>query len=160
MHTTLISVAAVACASAVCSAQVWNFPISGLQEVPANAATGTGTGTVTYLPDTNVLSWVINWQGLTGSPTAMHFHLAAAGANGPHGIHIMSFDTATAGSSVGAVVNPSPAVVTALFNGGMYINIHTLAHPAGEIRGQVVPAPGVAAIGLLGAGVLASRRRR
>ena len=160
MNTPLVTTAVIACASAACPAQVWNFSLSGLQEVPANASTGIGTGTVTYDAGTNVLSWIINWQGLSGSPIAMHFHIAPPGTNGSAGVHIMMFDTTSTGAAIGSSAAASPAFVTALLSGNTYINIHTLAFPAGEIRGQVVPAPSAVAIGLFGAGVIAPRRRR
>ncbi|HZW08145.1 MAG TPA: CHRD domain-containing protein [Phycisphaerales bacterium] len=157
MKRSLCAAAAVACAGTVCSAQSWNFVINGQQQVPSNLELGVGSGTVTYHPSTDVLSWEIMWSGLTGSPTAMHFHIGAPGVNGPHGVHIHTFTLAAAGSASGAETALTPAFVNALFAGNVYVNIHTLAYPGGEIRGQVVPSPAAAA--LLGLGLLASARR-
>lgn len=155
-----LAVAVAACAAATCSAQSWTFGLDGFQQVPVNASPGIGVGTATYHPDTGVLSWSIEWSGLLGVPTAMHFHLGAPGVNGPHGVHIESFTIATTGSAVGVETTLTQPFIDALLAGNVYVNIHTTAFAGGEIRGQVVPAPSAAACGLLGLGVLASRRRR
>ena len=45
---------------------------------------GTGTAVVTFDPATKLLTWDINFDGLTGPPTMAHFHgPAAPGANAP-----------------------------------------------------------------------------
>ena len=62
------------------AAGVMNVPLSGTNEVPPNASTGSGTGRVEL--DGNVLKWNITYSGTTGPITAGHFHgPAAAGAN-------------------------------------------------------------------------------
>ena len=60
----------------------FNVVINGAQEVPPNASTGGGTGTVTVNPVANTLTYSFNVTGLTGSLTGAHFHgPAARGAN-------------------------------------------------------------------------------
>ena len=152
-----IGIAAFMCfttSSALAQIHNFVFSIDGLQPVPPTGSPGTGIGNVTYDQGTGVLSWNIIFGGLTTLQTAAHFHGPA-----PFGVN--------AGVQVGIGVG-SPAIgnapITAvqgadLLNGLWYVNIHTTQFPGGEIRGQVVPAPG--AVGLLaGFGLLAMGRRR
>ena len=50
------------------------------------------------------------------------------------------------------------AQLNALKTQGLYLNVHTVDHPGGEIRGQIIPEP--ATVGLLGLGLLAFGLRR
>ena len=74
----------------------------------------------------------INYTGLT--PTAWHIHQGAAGTAGP-----VIFDLGTTFSS--GIILKSPALTadqeTTLKAGLFYVNIHTAAMPAGEIRTQL-----------------------
>ncbi len=105
----------------------------------ANAGLGTGslgvgTATITLDTDSNSLSWVIVWSGLTGTPTAMHFH-------GP------ALPNQNAGVQVGTGVVGPPVVGNAILSanqvddllaGLWYLNLHTDEFPGGEIRGTVI----------------------
>jgi hypothetical protein len=67
--------------------------------------------------------------------TVMHVHRGAAGSNGE-----VLFDLGDPTSPVEAVwTGMTPAEVTDLLSGNLYVNIHTAGRPAGEIRGQVLP---------------------
>src|SRR5437879_1674913 len=73
---------------------------------------------------------------LAGTPIAAHIHQAPPGTAGP--ILIPLAPTATSGT-VGPL---TAAQITALFEGGLYINYHTPLNPSGEIRGQITLVPG------------------
>lgn len=156
MKNFVMSAFAVAALAGVASARPmfhYEFPIDGLQEVPANASPASGLGIVDLNTDTNMLSWNITYSSLIGSQTAAHFHGAA-----PPGVN--------AGVRVGiGLGNPligsamiSDAFENEIIAGLWYVNIHSSAFPGGEIRGQVVPTPG--ALALLGLGGLVATRRR
>jgi CHRD domain len=53
----------------------------------------------------------------------------------------LNFDTAASGTLSGIldISALSADQVTAIKTGNAYVNIHTAAHPDGEIRGQLVP---------------------
>ncbi|MBC9908997.1 CHRD domain-containing protein [Chitinophaga varians] len=123
--------------------------LTGGQETPPNASTGTGTLTGTYDPATYKLTYKITWNMISGAPTGMHFHgPAAAGVAAPVVVGITGFPTDSTGSVSGSVVITAGQAGD-LLSGNWYVNIHTAKFPNGEIRGQVVtskmtssPTPG------------------
>jgi Cu/Zn superoxide dismutase len=108
-------------------------PMSGAQEVPPNESTATGSATVTLNPFTNQVFLHMEFEGLSSAQTAAHFHLAAAGVNGPVIIPLPT------GSPVDGTFTVTDAQETALLAGGIYLNVHTTMFPGGEIRGQILP---------------------
>src|SRR5688572_14312743 len=53
-----------------------NVTFSGLQETPSNNSAGTGTLVGNYDDATNILTYTINFSGLSSNVTAAHFHAA------------------------------------------------------------------------------------
>lgn len=110
---------------------------SGAQEVPAVTSNGTATLTGSYNDNTNVLSYTINWTGLSGNVVVAHFHgPAAAGTNAPPIIDL----TVTTNGTSGNITGTSTLDATSegyLKAGTLYYNLHTAMHQSGEIRGQV-----------------------
>ena len=107
--------------------------LSGKSEVPPNATSGSGVVTATYDTDSKKLSWKGSYSGLTGPVTAAHFHgPAPAGKSAGVMIPISPSGPAFEGS---ATLNDAQA--KALMDGELYVNIHTEANKAGEIRGQL-----------------------
>ena len=111
--------------------------LRGSAEVPPVNVPGTGSAAVKLDKSTKTLSWTVTYGGLTGPVRAAHFHGPAA-------------PTANAGVVVPITVSASPMSGSAQLNdaqmadllaGRWYVNIHTAAHPGGEIRGQVTVAP-------------------
>jgi hypothetical protein len=116
--------------------------LTGAQQVPPVDTSGKGTARLTYDPATRVVHWTITYEGLSGPVTMAHFHgPAEAGKNA--GVQIW---LAKQGSAVESPIK-GHATLTAeqaqqFAAGEWYINLHTKAHPGGEIRGQVVPPKG------------------
>ncbi len=109
-------------------------PLAASQEVPANSSAGTGKIETKLDKTTRMLSWTITYSGLTGPVTAGHFHgPAAAGANA--GV-VVPF-TGSMASPITGSKELTEAQIADLVTGKWYANLHTAAHPGGEIRGQI-----------------------
>lgn len=102
-------------------------------EVPPTKSNGTGSVAITYDTTSKKLSWKGSYQGLTGPATAAHFHIGDVGKNGGVAIPIAPNASPFEGSAT-----LSDAQASELMAGRMYVNVHTEANKAGEIRGQVV----------------------
>jgi hypothetical protein len=137
MRTTFLSVVAIAWLStaAIASAETMTFsaPLKGADEVPANATSGTGEVTTTLDTKTGLFTYKATYSGLTGPAVAAHFHgPAMAGANAPPVIPMTTLSSPISGSAT--LTAPQIADLEA---GKWYFNVHTAAHPAGEVRGQL-----------------------
>lgn len=113
-------------------------PLTGASEVPAVMTSATGRVEATLTPDTHVLSWRIVHAGLSGPVTKAHFH-GPAMANQNSGV---SLDvTGSTGSPITGRATLTAAQAADLVAGKWYMNLHTAAHPDGEVRGQVSVRP-------------------
>jgi hypothetical protein len=106
--------------------------LTGANEVPPVSTSATGSGTVT-VNDDHTVSAKITVTGMNA--TAAHIHEAAAGSNGKV---IVPF-TKTGDNEFSA---PAGAKLTdeqyeAYKAGKLYVNVHSAAHPGGEIRAQL-----------------------
>jgi CHRD domain len=112
--------------------------LSGASEVPPNDSEGTGALEASYDDRTRVLRWKITYSALTGAVTAAHFHgPALPGENASPVVPI----TGKLASPITGKATLTTEQVAALMNGKWYVNLHTAAHPGGEIRGQVNMTP-------------------
>jgi hypothetical protein len=110
---------------------------SGKQEVPQVTTNGTSTVTGTYRTGGRLLSYTVNWTGLSGNALMMHFHGPAdPGANAAVMIPITGYTPAPSGSYSG-IDTLSVDEEKALLDGKMYYNVHTAANPNGEVRAQL-----------------------
>jgi mono/diheme cytochrome c family protein len=115
-----------------------SLPMNGAQEVPAVATPGAGAAVLTVNLNTGSISGSLTFTGLTSNATAAHIHQGSAGVNGPVIVPLAGGAGATAGIwSVPAGTFLTAAQLTALKTNGLYVNIHTVNNPAGEIRGQI-----------------------
>ena len=126
---------------------------SGREEVPPNDSRGRATATFKLSEDGTSLSYrliVANIENATQS----HIHIAPKGVNGPVVVFLFGFvaggvtenGVLAEGTITQANLIPRPAIgfggtmaelIAAMRSGNAYVNVHTVALPAGEIRGQV-----------------------
>ena len=150
--------------------------LSGANEVPANAATGTGLATLFYDTIANTFDFSLAAFGLTGTATGYHIHAPATTTqNAGVVVDLSSTDfiqlVGTNSLLVGGDDVAAPAnFLMHLEMGHAYVNVHTTMNPGGELRGQLmrvgevpaIPEPGTYAMLLAGVGAvgLVVRRRR
>jgi len=107
--------------------------LKGSNEVPATDSKGTGTVTVTYDTASKKLTWEGEYSDLSGPATMAHFHgPAEPSKNAGVALPITPSTSPFEGSAT--LTDAQAAELTA---GQWYVNVHTAAHPGGEIRGQV-----------------------
>lgn len=134
------TVAALACTAALALATPSMAAMVNLKadmkassQVPPTSSKGSGSLTATYDSASKKLSWKGSVSGLSGSATAAHFHAGEPGKNGAVVIPITGADK---GSFEGSATL-TDAQAADLMSGKWYVNIHTAANKAGEIRGQL-----------------------
>ena len=125
-------------------------PLSGRQEVPSVDSKGTGVATFKLSKDGSEMRYKLNVANIE-NVTQAHIHLAPAGQNGSVVAFLFGFvaggvtvngtlaeGTLTAGNLIGPLAGLSlDDLVKEMASGDAYVNVHTVAHPPGEIRGQV-----------------------
>ncbi len=108
------------------------------QETPATGTAGTGTGYAYIDSVGKKLTYEVTVAALSDTVTGAHFHTGPAGVAGPV-VHPIAFVDST---SAGGWVSFADSIYGLLPKNGLYFNIHTKAHPGGEIRGQLMSVTG------------------
>jgi hypothetical protein len=109
--------------------------ILGIREVPAVVSPASGTGTFTL--SSTGLQFDITVRNLSGSViTGAHFHQGDVGVEGGV-LEPITFNSNL--RAIGTWEGLTAEERNLLIDGSVYVNVHTVAHPDGEIRGQVVP---------------------
>ena len=191
MRKWMVLVALVGATLCVTTAQAgvvrFTADLNGLAENPDVITPAIGWVDVQYDDVAHTMRIHAQFNGLIGTTTVAHIHcctlnpLANAGVatrtpsflGFPSGVTAGVFDALydmTLASSWNAAFITSSGGTTALAEtrffaamgrGETYFNIHTQAFPGGEIRGTLIPEPGVLALSLaalLAAGAISRRR--
>jgi hypothetical protein len=138
MSKTKVTLATLAIGAAVAFAgpafaDKMKATLDGKSQVPPNTSAATGTADIDYDAASKKLSWKLTYSGLSGPPTAAHFHgPAEPGKNA--GVAVPISNTASGSEGSATLTDAQAADLTA---GKYYVNVHTAANPGGEIRGQV-----------------------
>ncbi len=137
------------------TSQLFDAVLSGDQEVPPVTTNSSGDALLELSDDAMTLNYDIALRrgnnGAISQVTMAHLHLGPAGENGPVVVDLLAgVDTSrlvpireligqiNASSLTGQLAGqPLTALVDAMSEGNVYINIHTRRNPAGEIRGQI-----------------------
>ena len=108
--------------------------MSGSEEVPVVNTAGRGMVEGTYNKETRKLAYTVTYTGLSGAATAAHFHGPAS--SGQNAGVVLPF--ANPADPIKGEATLTEAQAADLLAGRWYANVHTRAHPGGEIRGQVM----------------------
>jgi len=132
-HAHIVAAALAVIVGSASAADV-KVKLIGAEETPPVTSSATGTGTIMIAADKSV-SGTIKTTGIDG--TVAHIHVGAPGVAGPPII------TLTKGAD-GTWTVPAGSKLTddqyASFKAGnLYVNVHSAAHPPGEIRAQLKP---------------------
>ena len=112
---------------------VFKATLDGAQEAP-NPVTTTASGNATLTFNTITKVFTLNVTHTIASPTNGHIHKAAAGIGGPVVFPFATFTSPINYTSVALDAGQEADLMANLY----YVNIHTAAHPGGEIRGQLI----------------------
>ena len=115
--------------------------LTGAAEKPS-AVSSPGSGFVEASLAGDVFSFVLTYRGMTSSITAAHIHGPSTSANTAGVLVDLAPYHRGPYSTKGVFSGPvrlTPAMIGALGNGDLYMNLHTAVNPSGEIRGQLAP---------------------
>jgi hypothetical protein len=144
-------VVVVGATTAVAGSGNFRTHLRGSEEVPAVVTGAQGQATFKLSADGTSLSYKLNVANID-DVTQAHIHLAAPGVNGPIVVFLFGLvpdpgvdvnGTLASGSiDAGDLIGPLGGhqladLVSAIEDGGAYVNVHTVAHRGGEIRGQL-----------------------
>jgi hypothetical protein len=137
--------------------------LTGYQEVPAVSSPADGEF-MARVDREGTVDWQLSYEGLQGNVTQAHLHFAQTGVSGPIVVWLCATEATIGNAPAGfttlcpqsgtlsgtftsADVRPAAAqllaqgelneLIAAMRAGAVYVNVHTSAVPAGEIRGQI-----------------------
>ena len=136
--------------------------LGGLSEVPSVSSTGGGQFRATVNADRTEISWSLSYDDTEGEIFMAHIHFGQRHTNGgimvwfcgdapppsvPDGLPLCPLSGTIEGTFTAMdVIGPTgqgiaagefEEFVKAILSGAAYVNVHSLIHPPGEIRGQI-----------------------
>jgi hypothetical protein len=140
-------------------ARPWLVLLTGTQQVPAGDSAAIGHASFSLTADGMGLNYTLGVEGLVDG-TAAHIHLGMPNQNGPIVVNLftgtmpdgymdnmwpgnhyygeLAHGVITAKDLVGPLQGmPLTCLLALIHSNCAYVNVHTKAHPDGEIRGQI-----------------------
>ena len=140
LRTLIVAAVALAARPAVAETLVvFTALLNGANEIPPNSSQSQGVAQVLLVKETNTVCYRISYSPLDGTEALAHFHGPAAPSQSAGVLVDISPVPTPLGSPKHGCVPFTKDQVKLLTKGLLYINIHSTAVPAGEIRGQVLP---------------------
>jgi hypothetical protein len=150
----LLAAACLGAGPAMAAGQTFTATLDGASQVPKVDTKASGEVTFAVAPDGKTIAYTLTVRDLTDVNMA-HVHLGLSGNNGP--VVVWLYPASGKPKLVKGVENgqlakgeisaaslqgpekgkPLAALVQAMKDGDAYVNVHTVEHKAGEIRGQI-----------------------
>ncbi len=110
--------------------------LTAAQEVATPAVNSKAKGLVTFILAEDYKTMTIHgvFDSLSGPVANCHFHTGAFGVIGPV---VLDLKPLVKGNQISGTVTVTKAMLAAIQNEALYINVHTATYTAGEMRGQV-----------------------
>ncbi|MBI5764653.1 MAG: CHRD domain-containing protein [Planctomycetes bacterium] len=109
-----------------------------------SGCTARGYGRCSRWDNTFTITIVV--EGLSSKVTSVHLHHAPKGRSGSVVLDMQKCSSFTevkdAKLKITSKWEPSSGDREALKAGNIYVDVHTNTYPDGEVRGQIIPAPG------------------
>jgi len=122
--------------SVVSKAEIFTAYLTGAQEVPAVATTATGYARIVVNESTGSLTFTVVFNGLAGTQNNAHIHAPAA-IGVSTGVAINFGVVGGTSGTITGTTTITPTQLSQLRAHLGYVNVHSTAFPAGEIRGQL-----------------------
>lgn len=129
LTTALLMMLALTTADARAQVVHRSASLNGAQEVPP-VLTAAGGWAIARIDAANAIAITVQTSGVLGS--SAHLHLGAPGQLGPVIVPLAGGPSLWTGSGT-----LTPAQRLAFDGGDCYVNVHSVAHPGGELRGQL-----------------------
>jgi hypothetical protein len=119
--------------------------MTGFQEVPPVPPPGLATGS--FRLTANGVAFNITADGLTGPITSANIAMGARGVTGP-AVRIFLGPEFVSANTLAGIWKPidamplTPALITEILKGNLYVTLATAAFPSGEVRGQITLSGG------------------
>jgi len=133
----------------VAQSKTFTVTLSPANETPPCTKAGaaaTGVATITIPADDSSVAVSVTYTGLSGPAVAAHIHSGTAAAAGPIVLPFsgsltspinISLTSANYVAAAGAPADFATFVAALKAGGAGYVNVHTAACPAGEIRAEI-----------------------
>ena len=150
LSVCVVTAATLAVCAAPAAAQTLTATLNAGEETPSFLSGGVGTVSVSVDQKNEELTVSLTAFNLPAPTTAGHIHVGPKGIAGPVVINFpipagrtddlklefrVNARDFVARPDIG--INTMTDAIQAILLGNAYVNIHTTAHPAGEIRGQL-----------------------
>jgi hypothetical protein len=134
LKTVLAAAVLIAGSAGLASAGTVRVKLAGSHEVPAVSTKARGSAVIVVKPNGTVTGTIATYfiKGIMA-----HIHEGAPGTEGPPIITLAPAPKGTWVVPQGARFTPHQ--YQEFLAGQLYVNVHSAAHPGGEIRGQLKP---------------------